>query len=180
MGFNFPNELKVDDEINLVVLSLADAKDLHTLILRNHAYLSKYLAWAEKISDLASTEDFIRLRVAVPGLISGWYKVYVNNQLCGIFGAKSVIDNRAELGCFIAEDYQGQGIINRCMLFFTEYLSREFQVSMIEWRCLADNKASIKVVERFGAVLDDVEVGTIAGSDEMQRLCVYRKQIAKV
>ncbi len=179
MDLDFSKVFKVDDEIALVELSLVDAEELCKLIRLNHGYLSKYLAWVEQVNDLASTEDFIRQRVAVPGLVSDWYKIYINNQLCGIFGAKSVLDNRAELGCFIAENFQGQGIISRCMLSFSEYLSREYQVSVIEWRCLAENVASIKVAERFGAVLDDIEVGLITGSNEEQCLHVYRKQVCK-
>ncbi|WP_271273089.1 GNAT family N-acetyltransferase [Aliamphritea hakodatensis] len=171
------SELVVDHEIVLVSLHESDAQVLWDLIRDNRSYLGRYLAWVEDVNDVSSTTVFIRQRVAVPGLLSAWYKVYVSGQLCGIFGAKSIIHGRAELGCFIAENSQGKGIINRCITYFSDVLVRDFGVREAEWRCLPENLSSIRVAERFGASLHATEMCEIAGSNQVQALSVYRKML---
>lgn len=169
------SELVVDNEIELVSLQESDAEVLWQLIWENRQYLGRYLAWVADVNDESSTAEFIRQRVAVPGLLAAWYKVYVSGQLCGIFGAKSIVDGRAELGGFIAENSQGKGIINRCVTYFSDVLVRDFGVQEVEWRCLPENLSSIRVAERFGATLYETEICEVAGSSAVQTLNVYRK-----
>lgn len=171
------SELVVDKEIKLVPLQESDAEVLWQLILENRQYLGRYLAWVADVYDVPSTALFIRQRVATPGLLSAWYKVNVSGQLCGIFGAKSIVDGRAELGCFIAENSQGKGIINRCVTYFSDVLVRDFGVQEVEWRCLPENLPSIRVAERFGATLHATEMCEVAGSSKVQALSVYRKAL---
>ena len=171
------SELVVDNEIVLAPLQESDAAVLWDLIRENRVYLGRYLAWVADVNDVSSTAVFIRQRVAVPGLLSAWYKVYVSGQLCGIFGAKSIVDGRAELGCFIAEGCQGRGIINRCITYFSDVLVQDFGVQEAEWRCLPENLASIRVAERFGATLYATEMCEVAGSHQVQALSVYRKML---
>ncbi len=172
--------LLVDHEIVLDPLLLSDAEILWELIQANREYLGKYLAWVSEVRDVSSTERFIRLRVDPAGIVSAWYKVYVADQLCGIFGAKSIDGGVAELGCFIAECYQGRGIISRCVSAFSEKLTRDYDVSEIEWCCLPQNTSSVRVAERFGAVLHSVEALRVAGSSDKQILNVYRKTLSGI
>lgn len=175
--YSLSESIVIDDDVELRILTVGDAGDLFRLIDTNRMYLARHLSWVDKVDSVTATEDFIRVRIDDPELNSAWYKLYVDGQLSGLFGVKSIIDGCAELGYFIAENKQGRGVIARCLTYSAKSLDRE-KVNRIALKCLPENSASISVAERFGAQFECYESINQTANDAAARLNVYIRYLS--
>ena len=90
--------------------------------------------------------DAITFGVIYTGKLIGniAYK-YINNEL-----------KKVEIGYWIAEDYQGKGIISRAYARLVEYAFTNLDMSKVEMCVASYNKPSLAVCERLGMTLEGV------------------------
>ncbi|MCO1332707.1 GNAT family N-acetyltransferase [Microbulbifer sp. OS29] len=168
-------EITVDNEIQLDPLMERDAEQIFELIESNRPLLERYLYWAKTVVDLSSTQEYINERVYSNHFGSAWYKIIFNREVAGIFGIKTIDQekNSAEVGYWLCKERQGRGVMTRVLGKIGVYLKDQKNITALKIHCLSENTASIAVAERVGGVHSDTIPNYYLINGTFQDLKIY-------
>lgn len=166
----------VDDEVELRLLEEHHTDLVYRAVRDNQAYLAQWLDWAREEPAPEKTRQFIRSAlerfVHRQGMTLGiWYR--------GTFvGVISYVyfhwrDRRTEIGYWVAESYQGRGIITRSARALCRYAFRELGFNRVEIRCATGNIRSCAVAERLGFTREGVMRQYALGLEGYQDMALY-------
>ena len=84
--------------------------------------------------------------------------IRLNGTIVGAVGYLPVNhqDRKVELGYWVAERYQGRGIVTRAVRALTDYAFSEMNLNRVEIRAAAGNRRSRAVAERLGFELEGI------------------------
>jgi ribosomal-protein-serine acetyltransferase len=143
----------INNELELRVLDLPHARDLYDLTDANRTHLRKWLPWVDETKSVNDTVAFIEANQiqyhANRGFQAGiWYQ----GRLAGVIGyhGYSSFHRFISIGYWLAEDYQGKGIMTQACRAMTDYAFRELDMNRVEIRCASENRKSQAVIERLG------------------------------
>ena len=167
--------IAVDDSIELRPLRIEDAEPLFHLVQANRARLGEWLPWVPTIQSAADEASFIR---------GGQRELDAGNGLsCGIFVDRAVVGTiggsvrtatrSAEIGYWLAEDYEGRGIVTRATRALTTFLVTDVGLHRIVIRAATDNTRSRAIPERLGFVHEGTQRQAEILNDEFFDLEVY-------
>ncbi|GAA0501503.1 GNAT family protein [Salinibacillus aidingensis] len=142
----------IDKNLELKLLEHKDSKELFELVHHNRSYLRQWLPWVDKMN---SPDDY-------KPVIDMWLKQFADNdgfqagilynkELAGMIGYHGIDwgNKQTSLGYWIAEDYQGKGIITRAAKGLLDYSFKEYKLNRVEIRCGVNNKKSRAIPERL-------------------------------
>ncbi|TBR42865.1 N-acetyltransferase [Marinomonas agarivorans] len=149
----------VDEKIRLFLFTPNNAEALFRLIDDNRRYLEKWMVWPPKVHSANDTRAFIK------GALAGLSEM--KEMACGIdynghfvgsisFNAIDFNLKKAVIGYWVAENYQGKGIITKSCRTLIDYAFTVLGMQKIEIRVAADNTSSQKVCERLGFSLEGI------------------------
>ncbi|WP_105198917.1 GNAT family N-acetyltransferase [Pseudoalteromonas sp. T1lg10] len=167
--------LKISSDIHLNHLSVTDAPRLYEAVELSRANLSQYMAWEKSVLDSASARAYIesRLNSGLDG--AQWFSIQFHNQFSGVFGVKYIDPDKGvcELGYWLADNARGNRVVGQILAVMIPYLATELGISTIEFQCLENNFASIKIVERAGARLLRKVPNTLDIPNKEQAIGIY-------
>ena len=169
--------IKVRENLELRTRCVEEAEEIFAVIDKNRAYLQKYLMWIDSTKSpedvKKSIEDCRKEFEDKSGIILGIYldNKYVGNM--GLHNLKSYGNNSGEIGYWLAEDYQGQGIVTDCVRAFIDYAFNELNLNRIYIECAFSNKKSRAVPERLGFVQEGVYQDGICLYGTYQDVVIY-------
>ncbi|WP_368163610.1 GNAT family N-acetyltransferase [Aeromonas sp. R6-2] len=149
----------LDEELSLLFLQPGMATELFALCHDNRDYLSQWLPWPPFIQKPEDTSLFIRR--AIEGFARGETMscaIEYQGELVGIV-AYNRLDHQlgvATIGYWLAERWQGNGIITRACQALIHHAFDELGMEKVEIRAAVDNTASRAVCERLGFTLEGV------------------------
>jgi ribosomal-protein-serine acetyltransferase len=151
--------LIADADITLRELDEKDAKPLFQLADSNRAYLREWLPWLDQNTSVESTLAFIQhnkiLSKSDNAVAFGiWYR----HELVGVISF-NVIDkaNRfAIIGYWLAEKFQGHGIITKACAKLIEDALITRKLNRVEIHCAVENKKSRAIPERLGFAFEGI------------------------
>ena len=176
MGISINNKSThyVSQQISAAPLALTDAADIYHLVQANRTLLTEFLPWVSSVTDIGSAEQYIlhRIEGGMPG--AAWFKLLVDNQIVGVFGIKSIYQekSRAEIGYWLDERFHGQGIISQTIHYFQQYLTHQ-QVHTLMICCLSENTASIKLAKKLGFKLIKVQRSYMKQAEHHQDMHIF-------
>ena len=153
-----PLVLRVDDEITLRLLVETDAEAIFALTEAHRAYLRRWLPWVDDTRTLEDTQRFIRIglrhwahRGSVNLVI--WYR----GAVVGVIGLNYINWERriTEIGYWLAESAQGQGVMTRACRALVTYAFKELGMERVEIRCAVTNDRSRAIPQRLGFIEDN-------------------------
>ena len=101
------------------------------------------------------------------------YPVLLKDETCiGYVQAVPMEDGSWEIGYHIGGDYTKQGYATEAVKAFLPVILPKLGITQIAGICLADNHASVKVMERSGFVKEFEGIGNYQGED--RKICKYR------
>ena len=172
--------IKVSEQIELSPLKATDAPAILEQVNASRALLNRYLYWVEGVTCLASAQKYIteRIHSGLPG--ARWFKILFNNQISGVFAVKSVSPDTgiAELGYWLTTTAHGHGIISQIIAKLPEILA-DSEAETVEFRCLEQNTASIKIALRSGAKLVDSIPDFMLTNKVSQKLNIYQVPLSR-
>jgi len=153
--------IRVDEQIDLRLLSERDLDAHFALLTANQAFISVWEPWVNAIT-YAGQLDYVRYMQdqyanGIAFTCGVWYRECVDclHDLVGNVTYRTSRDIRSvELGYWLAEDYTGQGIITRAVGALLRYAFETDKLNRALIRAAADNTASRAVAERLGFHLD--------------------------
>ena len=153
------SDLVLVEEADLALLHLhsAQAASLFTLLEQNRDYLAHWLCWPQSIHSVADFQHFIR-----SALLQLAQRRALQCVLCyrgtwvGMCGFQSLnhSQKQAQLGYWLAEPWQGRGIVTRACRLLLKHGFGALDLEKIVIATAAENYPSRAVCERLGFVLE--------------------------
>ena len=136
-----------------------DADVLFRTVKANYDHLRTFLHWVVPEFSLETAKEFIER--SAPTVESGEpvsYGIFLGDKFAGTAGFVGVdmSSRRAEIGYWIASEFEGKGIITRSCECLIAYAFNELKLNRIEIRCARENIRSRAVPERLGLRLEGV------------------------
>lgn len=151
--------IDVDSEIKLRIREDSDATEFFNVINNNRKYLSQWLSWVDKFTDIDSTRGSIS--EAIIGYENNkFYRfgISYNNELVGIIELQTLDfkNKKAGIGYWLIEKATGKGIMIRSVKALINYAFSELNFNRISLTVATENYPSIKVCEKLGLVKEGI------------------------
>ncbi|MDJ1503329.1 GNAT family protein [Xanthocytophaga agilis] len=137
----------------LRLLQADDASQLFYTIHTNRAYLRQWLPWVDgtlNVDDsLAFIEDTIAQYKQGECVVAA---IWCENRIVGCIGLNNIqtFHQKAEIGYWLARNYQEKGIITRACRQMINYAFDELKLNRVEILVAEKNRRSRSVAERLG------------------------------
>ena len=148
---------QVEEGLALRLLELRHAEALFNLIDQNREHLSYWF------HDVAETKTVENCKTDIQEALEKFSKgeafqlgIWLDGALVGALGARDIssLFRSAEIGYWLAESYQGRGVMTRVCAHICTYLFEERALNRIEIRCSETNERSRAIPERLGFTLE--------------------------
>lgn len=145
--------LKITDEITLHLARPELAEPIFQVVDQQRDFLRRWLPWVDETTTLEDTKTFIRESMGhnTKGtrLIAFIMK---GSELAGSIGVVQFIKDhrKCEIGYWLREDLQGQGVMSRVCSGFVNYLFKTKDLNRIEVLVAVGNQKSRAIPLRLG------------------------------
>ncbi|MBI2872519.1 MAG: GNAT family N-acetyltransferase [Chloroflexi bacterium] len=169
--------IPVDEEIELCWPAMDDAEGLFALIDANRDYLGRWLPWVDVIRRSEDERQWVErcLMHKVEGSGTPPLIIY-RGQVVGTIGTEGRIDplNRAcEVGYWVAEAYQGRGIVTRACRALVEHLIGSLGLNRVVVRAQPDNWRSVAIPQRLGFTYEGIQRQAAYVGGQFHDLAIY-------
>jgi ribosomal-protein-serine acetyltransferase len=151
--------LKAGAYLELRQIGEDDAEDLTALIDRNRAHLRKWLPWLENSRTIEDTARFIGRSLEQAADENGLtFGIIARGKLVGVIGQHYLDyqNRKTELGYWLDQRRQGQGIVTAATACVTDYAFRVQDCHRVILHCAFGNAKSRAVAERLGFVHEGI------------------------
>ena len=152
--------IKVDYDIELKQLEIADSADIFQTIDSQREYLGRWLPFVEFTKEQKDTEAFVESVVNAPeDRFEYVFTIRKNDRFAGLIGLKSSdkLNKKTEIGYWLSENYQKQGIVTKSVSKLCDFAYNELGMNRIQIKCAVGNKPSIKIPRRLGFIFEGIE-----------------------
>lgn len=145
--------LTVNEHLMLRTYIEDDAAEHFLLVDKNRKHLRPWLRWIDGYTKAAHSLEYIRYTHNQQDTQQGlMLAIFENGKLIGDIAMHKWEHDlkKAEIGYWIDEDHQGQGILQKCLTKFFDYIFNSLDMNKLEVRFVPSNKKSGKLAERMG------------------------------
>ncbi len=144
---------ELNDEVQLRMLEQRHADELYRLTDRNRNYLRTWLPWVDATNSKQDTMHFIEASLKQYANHNGFNcGIFYRNTLVGCIGYNGIDwpNKKTAIGYWLAEPYQGKGIMTNCCKELVRYALEELNLNRVEIRAGVENYKSRAIPERLG------------------------------
>ena len=145
--------LAIDDHLELRALGLAHADAWYAAVDANRAYLSAWVPTPARARSRAEAPAYMeRCEIERRNGTGHFFGIWSAGTLIGeilLFGIRPEAP-QGEVGYWLREDQQGQGIVTRAARAILAFGFNELGLERIELRCAVENQKSRAIAERLG------------------------------
>jgi ribosomal-protein-serine acetyltransferase len=148
--------IHVDEDIDLRLHEPRHAEQVFRLVDANRDHLRRWLPWVDASASAEDTRAYIRgmLHAVADGREYG-FAILHHGELVGGIGLHLIPElAEAEIGYWLAEDAQGQGIVTRASRALLRFAFEELGMHRVIIKCAKENARSRAVPERLGFTLE--------------------------
>jgi ribosomal-protein-serine acetyltransferase len=152
--------LKVDSNIELRALELSDTIAIFNTINNQREYLGKWLAFVQNTKKISDTEAFVKSILEKPKERKEYtFSIRKQGEFVGLIGLDptDTINKKTEIGYWISEKYQKQGIVTKSVQKLCDFAFHELSLNRITIKCAVENKPSKNIPKRLGFQLEGIE-----------------------
>jgi ribosomal-protein-serine acetyltransferase len=149
----------IDSSLALRVLRQDDAAELFALTDVNRAHLRRWLPWVDLVTSEEDSRSFLETVTAQREDGRGpTFGIVHEGALAGIVGYLPVdrVNRIGEIGYWLAERFQGRGVMTQCCRFVVRYGFLTLDLNRIQIAAGVDNLVSRAVPERLGFKFEGV------------------------
>lgn len=151
--------LPVDQSIVLKLLEPSFATSYFTIVNRDKEYLHQWLLWPKHAESVQFFEQFIEQSIIdyVNGT-SLTCAITYHDEIVGNISFNSIIveTKTVEIGYWLGEKYQGQGIITKAVSALINYAFDTLDMQHVEVYVATENTPSQKICQRLGFSLIEI------------------------
>jgi len=151
--------LVVDEHLMLRTYTREDARELLLVVDKNRAHLRPWLTWVDTTTRPEHSLEFIERYSALlhnqEGIALG---IFYDGHIVGGLGMDQWNHQlrKASIGYWIAKEYEGKGILSKCLTHFLNFSFEQLRLNKIEIHFIAANSRSATIAKRFGAKIEGV------------------------
>jgi ribosomal-protein-serine acetyltransferase len=150
---------QIGNDLELRLLQIQYAETLYRLVDNNRAYLREWLPWVD--STLSAEDNKVFIRSAKEQYVNnnGFHvAIFYQSEIVGCIGLHSIDWNnkKTSIGYWLADQYQGNGIMTRSCRAIVNYLFNEVKLNRVEIRAAEFNLKSRSIPERLGFVQEGI------------------------
>ena len=152
-------KFQIADEVELRPFSKENAAEIFAAVKANYKHLQPFLHWATEDYSLESADEFVnRTQKAFAEKTSQTFGIFCREKIVGAIGFVNFnwSSKRTEIGYWIAQNYEGQGIITKSCKALIEYAFDKLKMNRIEIHCATENIKSCAIPERLNFTLEGV------------------------
>jgi ribosomal-protein-serine acetyltransferase len=149
----------IDDELLLRNYHPDDAAALFQLINESRAHLRTWLSWVDRTTKPEHSLQFIQQSLQdINTQQSLTLGIFRNREIIGGIGMHNWDQElkRAQVGYWIARQFEGQGIITRSAERFLDFLFQKLNLNKIELHFALRNTRSAAVAQKLGAKTEGI------------------------
>lgn len=157
--------------------TLADAAIIWQTIYDNRVYLRTWLPFVDGLKEVADEEAFLNEQLALPYADRNIvFVIGQGHELCGLVGfvITDNINHRTEIGYWLIPEYQGRGIMTRCVRHLCEWAVSERGRTVFVSVVQPEMHLAMPSPRRLGFTLEGVErEGELMADGQYVDLNVY-------
>ncbi len=153
IAVRYPARLLADPDIVLRLVEERDAPAIFDLTERNRAYLRRWLPWVDGTRSVEDTLGFVHRSLDQVRERRGFQAcIEYRGTLVGVIGFVYIdeLNRRGEIGYWIAEPFQGRGIMTRACRALVRFALESLGLHRVEIRADVENRRSRAIPERLG------------------------------
>jgi ribosomal-protein-serine acetyltransferase len=137
---------------------MEDTTRVFATIEAERTRLSRFMPWAPHSTAADSTEDFIRSARRQEADGTGFHLgLFHGQEALGAIGATVDLLNReAEVGYWIAAEWEGRGLITSGVIHLLGFLFDDYEIHRVVIRAAVENTRSRAIPERLGFTQEGV------------------------
>ncbi len=156
---------------------LEDASVIWQAVDSHRDYLVLWLPFVDRLTCEGDEEAFLAEVLSVPyeerNLV---YVIEKGEEFCGLVGfvATDTDNRRTEIGYWLLPEYQGQGVMTRCVRYLCLWSVEARSINRVQIRCAVGNHSSNAIPQRLGFQLEGTErEGELLASGKYADINVY-------
>ena len=145
-------KIQVDENISLEFLEEIHAESLLNLVNANRSYLREWLPWVDHMQTVANFAYYINdTKKRATDKTDFGYAIIIDKNIVGRIGLHHInYPNRiAEIGYWLADGFQGKGIIFKSCKAIINHCFNELGLNRIEIKCGIGNDKSRAIPEKL-------------------------------
>ncbi|MGX5107557.1 50S ribosomal protein L7/L12-serine acetyltransferase [Enterobacter cloacae] len=149
--------IPVSDALELRAVEERYTADLHTLVVKNSAFLQTAFDWAQHVGSVEDTRrNVLSNQMLHQRGYAKMFLVFRNDELVGVlsFNAIEPANKAAYIGYWLDEDHQGQGILSQSLQALMRYYAGRGEIRRFVIKCRVANQSSNSVALRNGFTLE--------------------------
>lgn len=149
----------IDEELELRLISMQDCEEIFDLIDSNRNHLREWLPWVDGTKSSKDTKSFIESSMNQFATNNGFQAgIWSKGKIVGIIGLHQLSwhHKNTSIGYWLAEEFQGKGIITRACKAVIEHVFIDLGLERVEIRCADKNYKSQAIPERLGFTKEGV------------------------
>lgn len=122
---------RIDEQLLIALFDLSHSEELFELIHHNRDHFGKWLEFPHKTHTVEDARNFITRCIHKNASGNGgWCGIWDEHRLIGAIGLVHInwMDKTTEIGYYIAQDYEGRGIIRRACQEVVKYNSKTWRL----------------------------------------------------
>ena len=144
--------IQVNDSICLSMPEREDAAELFKVVDSNREYLRVWLPWVDNMQSVANFEEYIiSSKQQAAEKTDYGFSIMINDKIAGRIGMHKINRHNkiGEIGYWLAEGMQGQGIITRSCKTLIQFGFYSLGLNRIEIKCGTGNHKSKAIAEKL-------------------------------
>ena len=144
---------RIDSETELHLLEERHSNELFAAIEGNREHLGRWLPWVGNVRNSDDSRRYIIGALQQFADSNGMaVAIRYQGKLAGVVNLHFVdrFSERTSIGYWLAEDFQGKGLITRSCALLIDYAFGALELNRVEIRCASDNIRSRAIPERLG------------------------------
>lgn len=151
--------LTIDNNLLLRTYEVGDAEELFEVINGDRRHLHPWLEWVDKTTKPEHSLQFIQQSLHQQNMQEALaLGIFYDGKIIGGAGMHhwDLATKRAQIGYWISKEYEGKGIVTKCLIKFIDFLFDKIGLNKIEIHFLPANSRSAKVATRLGFKVEGV------------------------
>jgi len=151
--------IQVRENVQMRPRKIEDAPQIFEIIDKNRDNLREWLLWVDSMTTVEIVESVVKEHIEKAGHGTNVYMgIFHDNLYIGNIEVKNInrFSDSAQIGYWLAPEWQGKGIMTDCVRALTDYCFDELNLNSVHISCADKNKKSRAVPERLNFVQEGV------------------------
>lgn len=151
---------QISPKITIKPLEATDAQDMFKLIDSQREYLGEWLPFVKHTCDVSYSLNYINSLYGINGnMLEYTFKILIKGKFVGTIGftGTNKVNSKSEIGYWLSEKYQGQGIITSTVKYLLDLAFTELKLNRIQIKCAVGNTKSINIPKRLNFTFEGIE-----------------------